>query len=47
MNKVKSLTVGRLICDTFTSSKELIKESDYSLAHLSKNHLDKSYKEIE
>lgn len=41
MQRIRALTYGRLLCDTFTSSKELIKENDFSLSNLAKNHLDK------
>jgi hypothetical protein len=47
MNKVRYFTAGRLICDTFTSSKDIIKESDFSLTYLAHTYLDKQYKDIE
>lgn len=38
-SKVRQLTVGRMLCDTFISSKELIRESDYSLPYIAKKLL--------
>jgi DNA polymerase alpha subunit A len=34
-----NLTAGRLICDTYLSAKEFIRETTYSLTHLSKTQL--------
>lgn len=31
---------GRLLCDTFLSSRELLKENDYSLTNLSQKQLN-------
>jgi DNA polymerase elongation subunit (family B) len=38
---VRFLTIGRLLVDTFTSAKEMLKSSDYSLDYLSKKYLQK------
>lgn len=37
--RIRHATTGRLICDTFLSSRELIRETDYSLSYLSRNFL--------
>jgi DNA polymerase elongation subunit (family B) len=33
-NRIRSLTVGRLMLDTFLSAKEVIRENDYSIDYL-------------
>ena len=38
---------GRLLCDTFLSARELLKENDYSLTNLAQNQLDFKRKTIE
>ncbi len=47
LNKARALSQGRLLCDTFLSAKEVIKESDFSLSFLAGKHLNQNYKEIE
>jgi DNA polymerase alpha subunit A len=42
--KVRSVTVGRLLVDTYLNARELVREPDYSLEHLSKIHLSKDRK---
>ena len=37
--RIRHATSGRLICDTFLSSREFIRETEYSLGHLAKNFL--------
>ncbi|XP_060192416.1 DNA polymerase alpha catalytic subunit isoform X1 [Lycium barbarum] len=43
---IMSCIAGRLLCDTFLSSRELLKEVSYSLTQLAKNQLNKDRKEI-
>ncbi|XP_031475754.1 DNA polymerase alpha catalytic subunit [Nymphaea colorata] len=43
---VLSCISGRLLCDTYLSSRELLKEASYSLTHLAKSQLGKDRKEI-
>lgn len=38
--KTRYATVGRLLCDTYLSARELVREPDYSIEHLAKNHLN-------
>lgn len=45
--RVRTLTCGRLLCDTFASCKELIRESNYNLTHLAKMQLDETRVEID
>jgi DNA polymerase alpha subunit A len=45
--RVRVLTCGRLLCDTFASCKELIRESNYNLTHLAKTQLDETRAEID
>lgn len=47
LNKARLVCPGRLLCDTFLSAKEVIKENDFSMSHLAEVHLNKSFKEIE
>lgn len=47
MYKARFITSGRLLCDTYMSSKELVRESDYGLSNLSEKHLNLKRKEIE
>ena len=47
LNKARALSQGRLLCDTFLSAKEVIKENDFSLSFLAEKHIDHAYKEIE
>jgi len=37
--RARHATSGRLICDTFLSSREFIRETNYSLSHLARNFL--------
>jgi len=37
--RVRHATSGRLICDTFLSSREFVRETNYSLTHLARNLL--------
>ncbi|EFJ15426.1 hypothetical protein SELMODRAFT_422725 [Selaginella moellendorffii] len=43
---VMSCVAGRLLCDTYLSSRELVKEVSYTLTQLSKSQLGKERKEI-
>ncbi|XP_058186661.1 DNA polymerase alpha catalytic subunit isoform X3 [Rhododendron vialii] len=43
---IMSCIAGRLLCDTFLSSRELLREVSYSLTHLAKTQLKKDRKEI-
>lgn len=38
--------VGRLLCDTYLSSRELVKEVDYTLATLSRNLLKQERQDL-
>ena len=44
--KTRYATVGRLLCDTYLSARELVREPDYSIEHLSRVHLGKERKII-
>ncbi|KAK7406532.1 hypothetical protein VNO78_08159 [Psophocarpus tetragonolobus] len=43
---IMSCIAGRLLCDTYLCSRDLLKEVSYSLTHLTKSHLNKSRKEV-
>uniref|UniRef100_A0A7N0TAE2 DNA polymerase n=1 Tax=Kalanchoe fedtschenkoi TaxID=63787 RepID=A0A7N0TAE2_KALFE len=43
---IMSCIAGRLLCDTFLCSRDLLKEVSYSLTQLAKNQLHKDRKEI-
>ncbi|PHU26138.1 DNA polymerase alpha catalytic subunit [Capsicum chinense] len=43
---IMSCIAGRLLCDTYLSSRDLLKEVSYSLTQLAKNQLNKDRKEI-
>ncbi|GAB2231798.1 hypothetical protein Drorol1_Dr00010810 [Drosera rotundifolia] len=43
---IMSCIAGRVICDTFLCSRDLLKEVSYSLTHLAKSQLNKDRKEI-
>ncbi|XP_047315516.1 DNA polymerase alpha catalytic subunit [Impatiens glandulifera] len=43
---IMSCIAGRLLCDTFLCSRDLLKEVSYSLTQLAKNQLNKERKEI-
>ncbi|XP_019267003.1 PREDICTED: DNA polymerase alpha catalytic subunit [Nicotiana attenuata] len=43
---IMSCIAGRLLCDTYLSSRELLKEVSYSLTQLAKTQLNKDRKEI-
>ncbi|EFJ15342.1 hypothetical protein SELMODRAFT_234261 [Selaginella moellendorffii] len=43
---VMSCVAGRLLCDTYLSSRELVKEVSYTLTQLSKSQLGRERKEI-
>ncbi|KAK7307110.1 hypothetical protein VNO77_39879 [Canavalia gladiata] len=43
---IMSCIAGRLLCDTYLSSRDLLKEVNYSLTHLAKTHLNKFRKEV-
>ena len=45
--KTRSLTMGRLLCDTYISSQELIRESDYSLPYIAKKMLNVTIEKLE
>jgi hypothetical protein len=42
MYKCRIFTCGRLLCDTYLSARELIRENDFSLNFLAKKHLDRN-----
>ncbi|KAL9666660.1 hypothetical protein QQ045_000996 [Rhodiola kirilowii] len=44
--RIMACIAGRLLCDTFLWSRDLLKEVSYSLTHLAKNRLNKYRKEI-
>nr|KYP66832.1 DNA polymerase alpha catalytic subunit [Cajanus cajan] len=43
---IMSCLAGRLLCDTYLCSRDLLKEVSYSLTHLAKSHLNKFRKEV-
>ncbi|RDY09686.1 DNA polymerase alpha catalytic subunit, partial [Mucuna pruriens] len=43
---IMSCISGRLLCDTYLCSRDLLKEVSYSLTHLAKSHLNKFRKEV-
>ncbi|XP_074303278.1 DNA polymerase alpha catalytic subunit-like isoform X1 [Silene latifolia] len=43
---IMSCIAGRLLCDTFLCSRDLLKEVSFSLTHLAKTQLNKERKEI-
>ncbi|KAK7252825.1 hypothetical protein RIF29_37045 [Crotalaria pallida] len=43
---IMSCIAGRLLCDTYLSSRELLKEVSYSLTQLAKTQLNKDRKEV-
>ncbi|GAB2282716.1 hypothetical protein Dimus_017255 [Dionaea muscipula] len=43
---IMSCIAGRVLCDTFLCSRDLLKEVSYSLTHLAKTQLNKDRKEI-
>ncbi|TKY70585.1 DNA polymerase alpha catalytic subunit [Spatholobus suberectus] len=43
---IMSCIAGRLLCDTYLCSRDLLKEVSYSLTHLAKSHLNKFRKEV-
>jgi DNA polymerase alpha subunit A len=45
--KTRAMTVGRLLCDTYISSQELIRESDYSLPYIAKKLFGVTVEKIE
>lgn len=44
--KTRFATVGRLLCDTYLSARELVREPDYSIEHLARTHLGEERKII-
>ncbi len=40
------LLIGRLLCDTYLSARELVKEVDYTLATLSRNLLNQERQDL-
>lgn len=44
--KLRNATPGRLLCDTFLSAQDLIKETNYDLGYLVKNRLKKQRFEV-
>ena len=44
---VRTCLVGRLICDTFLSSRDIYKESNYDIDFLANKYLDYNYEEID
>ena len=47
MGFIRAQMPGRLLCDTFLSARELLKENDYSLTNLAQNQLEFKRKTIE
>jgi len=45
--RARHATSGRLICDTFLSSREFIRETNYSLSHLARNLLGQSREDFD
>ncbi|XP_027362652.1 DNA polymerase alpha catalytic subunit [Abrus precatorius] len=43
---IMSCIAGRLLCDTYLCSRDLLKEVSYALTHLAKTHLNKFRKEV-
>ncbi|WJX55345.1 DNA-directed DNA polymerase [Trifolium repens] len=43
---IMSCVAGRLLCDTYLCSRDLLKEVSYSLTHLAKTQLNQSRKEV-
>ncbi|GAU26038.1 hypothetical protein TSUD_224990 [Trifolium subterraneum] len=43
---IMSCIAGRLLCDTYLCSRDLLKEVSYSLTHLAKTQLNQSRKEV-
>ncbi|KAG5069905.1 hypothetical protein JHK85_002282 [Glycine max] len=43
---IMSCIAGRLLCDTYLCSRDLLKEVSYSLTHLAKSHLNKIRTEV-
>ncbi|ESW28786.1 hypothetical protein PHAVU_002G017900 [Phaseolus vulgaris] len=43
---IMSCIAGRLLCDTYLCSRDLLQEVSYSLSHLAKSHLNKFRKEV-
>lgn len=44
---IRACMVGRLLCDTFISCRDILRESNYDLDFLSKKYLEKEIEEIE
>lgn len=44
---VRSCMLGRLICDTFVSCRDILRENNYNLAYLSEKHLKETLNEID
>lgn len=43
----RNCTVGRLICDSFLSCRDMLRESNYNLSYLSNKYLNKNLSEFE
>jgi DNA polymerase elongation subunit (family B) len=46
-SKIRQLTSGRLLVDTYLSSKDMIKANDYTLSHLCETFLNIKYEPIQ
>lgn len=44
---VRSCMLGRLICDTFVSCRDILRENNYNLSFLSEKHLKQSLEELD
>ena len=44
---IRLISAGRLLCDTFLNSQELVREANYSLDHLVSSLLKKNFTKIE
>ena len=47
MQRIRMVTSGRLICDTYISSRELVRETDYNLSHLALRQLKVDRDEVD
>jgi len=46
-SKIRAMTIGRLLVDTYEMANELVKSNDYSLNFLAKKYLNEQSIEIE
>lgn len=47
MQRARWVTGGRLVCDTYLSSRELVRETDYNLTHLAERQLKTAREEVD